>query len=212
MIRINLLGIPRAKRGKRAAAAVSVPSEGPSPVFIGLVLFLAVGAVLGYLYLQVNKEHDKLQNDLKAAIAENTRLADVKATYERNLKQVEAFKLRAQAIEKLQAAQSGPVNLLNLVADTINNTDAVWLQAMTDDGRSIDFTGMALSPDAVADLMVNLQKTGAFRSVEIKETSQDNSVKEIQAFRFELICEKATQGAPSAQSPQSTASKIEKKG
>jgi len=62
---------------------------------------------------------------------------------------------------------------------------------MTDDGRSIDFTGMALSPNAVADLMVNLQKTGLFKTVEIKETTQDSGIKELQAFKFELICEKA---------------------
>jgi Tfp pilus assembly protein PilN len=48
---------------------------------------------------------------------------------------------------------------------------------------------MALSPNSVADLMANLRKTGAFKTVEIKETSQDSAVKEVQAFKFELICE-----------------------
>jgi len=38
-------------------------------------------------------------------------------------------------------------------------------------------------------LMSNLRKTGAFKTVEIKETSQDASVKDLQAFKFELICE-----------------------
>jgi len=92
-------------------------------------------------------------------------------------------------IDELKEAQKGPMNLLNLVADTVNKTDAVWLDAMTDDGKALDFTGMALSADAVADLMSNLRKTGAFKTVEIKETSQDSSVKELQAFKFELICE-----------------------
>ncbi len=189
MIRINLLGIPKTKRGKRATA-VSMPSEGPSPVFMGLIMLLAVGLVLGYLYLQVNKEHDMLQNDLQIAIRENQRLSEVKATYERTQKESEQFRRRVDVIDQLQAARTGPVDFLNKVASTINNTDAVWLQAMTDDGKNIDFSGMALSPDAVADLMVNLQKTGLFKTVEIKETSQDATMKEIQAFKFELICEK----------------------
>jgi Tfp pilus assembly protein PilN len=60
---------------------------------------------------------------------------------------------------------------------------------MTNDGKSLDFTGMALSPNSVADLMANLRKTGAFKTVEIKETAQDSAVKEVQAFKFELICE-----------------------
>jgi Tfp pilus assembly protein PilN len=191
MIRINLLGIPKTKRGKRAAAA-SIPSEGPSPIFLGLIVMLAVGAVLGYLYIQVNKEHDNLQNELQAAIRENQRLSEVKATYEKTKRESEQFRRRYEVINQLQASRSGPVDFLNQVANTINNTDAVWLQAMTDDGRNIDFSGMALSPNAVADLMVNLQKTGLFKSVEIKETSQDSTMKEIQAFKFELICEKAS--------------------
>jgi len=77
------------------------------------------------------------------------------------------------------------------VADTINSTDAVWLETMTNDGKTLNFTGMALSPNSVADLMANLRKTGAFKTVEIKETAQDSGVKEVQAFKFELVCEMA---------------------
>jgi len=50
---------------------------------------------------------------------------------------------------------------------------------------------MALTPDAVANLISNLQKTGYFRNVEIKETIQDDTVKDMQAFQFTLTCEKA---------------------
>ena len=49
---------------------------------------------------------------------------------------------------------------------------------------------MALSADAVASLIQNLQKTGYFKSIEIKETFQDETYKEMQAFSFILTCEK----------------------
>jgi Tfp pilus assembly protein PilN len=49
---------------------------------------------------------------------------------------------------------------------------------------------MALSTDAVANLITNLQKTGFFKNIEIKETYQDEQVKDMQAFQFELTCEK----------------------
>jgi hypothetical protein len=49
---------------------------------------------------------------------------------------------------------------------------------------------MALSADAVANLIENLQKTGHFRAIEIKETYQDETVKDMQAFQFTLSCEK----------------------
>ena len=192
MIRINLLGIPKTKRGRRAAA-VSTPSEGPSPVFLGLIMFVAVAVVLGILYKKANDDYGKLQSDLQVAIRENQRLSEVKATKEKTQRQSDQFRRRYEVINQLQAARTGPVDFLQQVASTINNTDAVWLLAMTDDGKNIDFTGTALSPNAVADLMVNLQKTGLFKSVEIRETAQDAAVKELQAFKFELICEKAPQ-------------------
>jgi Tfp pilus assembly protein PilN len=77
------------------------------------------------------------------------------------------------------------------VGTTVNNTEAVWLNTMKDSGNSIDIEGLALSHDAVANLITNLQKTGYFRAVEIKETYQDDTVKDMQAFQFTLSCEKA---------------------
>jgi Tfp pilus assembly protein PilN len=50
---------------------------------------------------------------------------------------------------------------------------------------------MALSTDAVANLISNLQKTGYFRNIEIKESIQDEQIKDMQAFQFTLTCEKA---------------------
>jgi Tfp pilus assembly protein PilN len=189
MIRINLLGVPRKTRGKRAATAVSMPGEGSSNVVLALIVAVALGLAVAASYVWVTRDHDRLESNLQKAIAENQRLADVKAKYEASKRKADLFERRVKVIDELKEAQKGPVNLLNLVADTVNKTDAVWLEAMTSDGKSLNFTGMALSADAVADLMTNLRKTGAFKTVEIKETSQDASVKELQAFKFELICE-----------------------
>lgn len=188
MIRINLLGVPRKTRGKRATA-VSVPGEGSSTVVLALVVVLGLVVAVAASYMWVTREHDTLEKNLQKAVVENQRLADVKVKYEASKRKADMFERRVKVIDELKEAQKGPVNLLNLVADTVNKTDAVWLDAMTSDGKNLNFTGMALSADAVADLMSNLRKTGAFKSVEIKETSQDPQVKELQAFKFELICE-----------------------
>ena len=100
-------------------------------------------------------------------------------------------------LDQLRANQSGPVELLNMIGDTVNGTEAVWLSSMKDQGTSIDIEGTALSNDAVASLIANLQKTGHFRNVEIKETYQDANIKEMQAFQFTLTCEKSTEKAKS---------------
>lgn len=201
MIRINLLGIPKAKRGKRPSAPVTV-GEGPSTAMLVLVFLIVVSAGLWGWYAMVNKQVESLRADLQREQQENARLSDVKNKYEAAKRKADLFEQRARVIHQLEQQQTGPVNLLNMVADTVTKTDAVWLEAMTDDGRNIDFTGFALSPDAVANLMANLDKTGRFKSVEIKETAQDASIKELQAFKFELICEKASTPAPGAAAPK----------
>jgi Tfp pilus assembly protein PilN len=193
MIRINLLGVPKkTSRGRRASTvASSGGGEGSSTVILGLIFVGALAVLIGIAHVWVQRQHDVLEKDLQKAILENQRLADVKAKYEASKRKADLVERRVRVIDELKAAQSGPVDLLNLVADTINGTDAVWLETMTNDGKTLNFTGMALSPNSVADLMSNLRKTGAFRTVEIKETSQDTGVKEVQAFKFELICEMA---------------------
>ena len=202
MIRINLssLAPTKTKRGggaKRAPAvmpSVSIPGEGPSSVVMILVFLIVVlGGIVGSWWYE-NQKTTQLQADLQKAVAENQRLSEVKARYEAQKKKSDSFERRLKVIDELKEAQKGPAEILNLVADTVNKTDAVWLDSMTNDGKSVDFVGMALSADAVADLMANLRKTGKFKSVEIKETSQDPQVKEIQAFKFELICEMGFSG------------------
>ena len=115
----------------------------------------------------------------------------MKARYLERQREAENYKRRVDVIDQLRAAQSGPVDLLNTVGQTVNNTEAVWLNSMKDQGASIDIDGMALSTDAVASLISNLQKTGHFKNIEIKETYQDDTYKEMQAFNFTLTCEKA---------------------
>jgi Tfp pilus assembly protein PilN len=195
MIRINLLGVPKktSRGGRRASTVASVGGggEGSSTVVLGLIFIGALVVLIGLAQVWVGREHERLEKDLQKAILDNQRLADVKAKYEASKRKADLYERRVRVIDELKAAQSGPVNLLNLVADTINSTDAVWLETMTNDGKTLNFTGMALSPNSVADLMANLRKTGAFKTVEIKETAQDSGVKEVQAFKFELICEMA---------------------
>jgi len=193
MIRINLLGVPKktTRGGRRASTAVATGGggEGSSTLILGLIFAGALAVLIGLAHVWVQREHDVLEKNLQKAVLENQRLADVKAKYEASKKKADMYERRVRVIDELKSAQSGPVDLLNLVADTVNSTDAVWLETMTNDGKTLNFTGMALSPNSVADLMANLRKTGAFRTVEIKETAQDNAVKEVQAFKFELICE-----------------------
>jgi len=162
-----------------------------SPKLKIIVVAVLVGVLnVGYWY-RLDKEKQSIAAKMQVAQRRNAELADVKARYLERQKQAEMYKRRVDVIDKLRASQSGPVNLLNTIGDTINGTEAVWLNTMKDQGGSVDIEGMALSADAVASLILNLQKTGYFKNIEIKETFQDDTFKEMQAFQFTLTCEKA---------------------
>jgi Tfp pilus assembly protein PilN len=61
---------------------------------------------------------------------------------------------------------------------------------MSEEGQNINIKGVALSVQSIADLMRNLKNTGYFRNIEIKESYQDESVKDMQAYIFTLVCER----------------------
>jgi len=192
MIRINLLGAQKGKNKRSAASAAAVMEVGDvgSPKLkVLVVLVLAALVNVGYWY-QLDKQHRDIAAKMEVALRKNAELADVKARYLERQREAENYKRRVDVIDQLRAAQSGPVDLLNTVGQTVNNTEAVWLNSMKDQGASIDIDGMALSTDAVAILISNLQKTGHFKNIEIKETYQDDTFKEMQAFTFTLSCEK----------------------
>ncbi len=193
MIRINLLGIQKGKNKRSAASSAAVMEVGDvgSPKMKILVVLAVAGLFnLGYWY-QLDRQHRDIAAKMEVAVRKNAELADVKARYLERQREAESYKRRVDVIDQLRAAQSGPVKLLNTIGQTVNNTEAVWLNTMKDTGPSIDIEGMALSTDAVASLIANLQKTGYFKNIEIKETYQDDTFKEMQAFNFTLTCEKA---------------------
>lgn len=190
MIRINLLGVPKSK-GKRGPSLASVmPGAGVSVVMKVLLVFaLAAAMNFGYWY-HLNAEKARLATELAQAERKNRELSEVKAKYLEREKQMQQYKRRVDVIDELRSQQFGPVKLMATLGGTVDNTEAVWLSVVSDQGGSIDIQGRALSETAVANLITNLQKTGFFKSVEMKESYQDDQVKNMQAFVFTITCQK----------------------
>ena len=193
MIKINLLETSKGK-GKRASAAPSMPSiemgdmGSPKLKILAIVVIVGLGN-LGYWY-RLDQQAKAIAVKMDDAQKKNRELGDVKAKFLERQTQANAYQRRVDVIKQLQGGQTGPVNLMAMLGETVNNTEAIWLSKMDDTGPSINLEGTALSTDAVANLIANLQKTGYFRTVEIKETYQDETIKDMQAFQFTLTCEK----------------------
>jgi Tfp pilus assembly protein PilN len=155
-----------------------------------VILLLAGSVNFGYWY-RLDRQGKTIATQMQVAEQKNRELGDVKARYLERQTEANNYKRRVDVIEQLHAAgQTGPVNLLAMLGETVNGTEAVWLRSMDDTGTSVSLEGTALSADSVANLITNLQKTGFFKTVEIKETYQDETIKDMQAFQFTLTCEK----------------------
>jgi len=192
MIRINLLDAPKPK-GKRSIASalpsIEVGDVGSPRTKILVIVGLAAVLNLGYWY-RLDAQKKSIEKQMAAAEQKNRELADVKARYMARQREAENYKRRVDVIDQLRQNQMGPVNLLAMVGETVNHTEAIWLNNLKDEGGSVDIEGMALSEDAVANLVSNLQKTGFFGSIEMKESMQDETIKDMQAFQFTLTCAK----------------------
>jgi type IV pilus assembly protein PilN len=195
MIRINLLGVPKPKSSKKASA-VTMPTIDMGGAFSPLLKVVAVVAIAGVInvgyWYRLDREKKSIAVKMLQAEQTNRELADIKARYLERQKQADAYKRRVDVIDQLRAGQTGgPVSLLSTIGDTVNHTEAIWLRSLQDQGTSVAIDGMALSNEAVANLITNLQKTGYFKNIEIKESIQDEKIKDMQAFQFTLTCEKA---------------------
>jgi type IV pilus assembly protein PilN len=192
MIRINLLEAPKPKNKRSAMPSMPTMEVGDvgSPRLKVLIAFGLAAAFNLYTWYHLDTEKKAIATNMAQAEQKNRELADVKTRYMARQREAENYKRRVDVIDQLRNNQAGPVNLMAMVGETVNNTEAVWLNNMKDQGTSVDIEGMALSTDAVANLISNLQKTGYFRNVEIKESMQDETIKDMQAFTFTLSCEK----------------------
>jgi type IV pilus assembly protein PilN len=193
MIRINLLEAPKPKNKRSAMPSMPTMEVGDvgSPRLKVLVAFGLAAAFNLYTWYHLDAQKKVIAQNMAQAEQKNRELADVKTRYMARQREAENYKRRVDVIDQLRKDQTGPVNLMAMVGETVNNTEAVWLNNMKDQGTSVDIEGMALSSDAVANLISNLQKTGYFRNVEIKESIQDETIKDMQAFQFTLTCEKS---------------------
>jgi Tfp pilus assembly protein PilN len=194
MIKINLLENSKGKNKRGGSSGPSMPTmemgDMGSPKLKILVVLVIAGLVnLSYWY-RLDHQAKAIEARMKVAEQKNRELGDVKTKFLERQTQADNYKRRVDVIDGLRANQTGPVNLLAMLGETINNTEAVWLNKMDDEGPTVNLEGTALSADAVANLIANLQKTGYFSSVEIKETYQDEQIKDMQAFQFTLTCEK----------------------
>lgn len=195
MIRINL-AVERAR--PKVKRPVAVPG-GVLVVFILIALVAGAAALGAHYYLVIQPGIVSLQQ-------EKTKYEDQRAELARVEQEIKAFEEKRQLLEgrinvinTLRGNQTGPVRMLEAVGNTVSLTETLWLTSMAEKtGGEIEFKGTAGSVDAVANFITNLNRSGFFQNVEIKESVQKPGTGGVSDFEFTLTAKFALPAQPAA--------------
>jgi Tfp pilus assembly protein PilN len=197
MIKINLLGLKKEiKRSSGASAPVSL--EGAKIVIFALLFAAAGVGWVGYRHITLNAQADKIDTDTKKAVEEQKRLAGVKTEVEQREAVKRQLQRQIDVIEALQYGRTGPTQMFNTLANTVVTTKTMWLTTLDTNGGKVNMAGLATSMITVADFIDGLKKSGMFANIEMKETAQDDKVKDLRAYSWEINADIVTQAEPDA--------------
>jgi len=184
MIRINLLGRARPKAARQA-----VPLEATLQiVFFAAALLVAFG-VLYYNWHSTNQQIIEVRLHIQKQNGEKARLEQLKSQVDDFERQKAVLQQRINIIEELQRNRTGGQELLDALANTVTRTDTLWLTSLTRTGNGLTLVGTAGSINAVANFITQLEHSGYFNQIEIKESTQDTKNTAIQTFTFTLTAQ-----------------------
>ena len=178
MIRINLLPFRAARKKENIRRQVSY-------YFGSVILALAV---MTYAFLQVRGELNSLKG-------EKQRIETELAAFEETIKRINELEKKIADIRKkldvikdLEKKKTGPVHLLDEVAEAVPK-DKLWLSSYDEKDGKLTLTGTAMDNETFSVFMTRLAEAELITSVDMNET-RARSIPEhnLNVFDFSLEC------------------------
>jgi Tfp pilus assembly protein PilN len=192
MIRINLLG-ETARAAEIHAPESAARTTANLALAFGISFVVALGGV-GVLGWAWGRQVDRLHRELIKEQAEQARLAAVAAENKRYEQEIVEVQARINTIETLEKSRTGPVNLMNSLADSVNRANDLYLLSVKADGGRLILKGESGSVRSIADFIAAL-KSGDFYQVHLQQYYQDDESDRIN-FKFDLDCVYSQVGPP----------------
>ncbi len=186
MIRINLLGL---KKEVKKAAGPAVSLEGAKLTAMVLGFAGAALLALAFHYYSLQNQETTYTNQMRDAEKEKSRLASVKAEFERFQASKADLTRRIDIIEALKRGQTGPVEMLTQLATAVQANKTMWVFSFDSTGDKMLIDGVAINVNIVADFLHSLRTIGFFKNVEIKEAYQDEQAVDLANFIFRLTAD-----------------------
>ena len=166
MIKVNLLR----DQAARVTRQVVAPSASHSGLLVLAGILVLAGALAAWWYT-TNREISRLTETREKLRAEDRRLQALKKEIAEFEKVKQLLESRIQVIGKLKEAQTGPVQLLNHVIQSIPRDTNLWLTLLDQKGERIQIVGFSQRTESIPDFMINLAAGGVFKSVRPRGTS-----------------------------------------
>ena len=160
-------------------------TEGTPVQQYAVLLFVLVVVAMGGWYLNATSGRADMQEQVSLLETETARLKELTAQVVAFEQQKQSLEERIAIIERLQANQKGPVELMNIVIGAIpDNPPGLWLTSLVQQEATISIQGRAFDVPFVADFIAALDDTRIFNYVDLEfwEQDQENSI------RFQLSC------------------------
>ena len=163
MIRINLLPVKAEQRKETVKRQLMYATFG----------VVVVAAVCGWSYISVGTQLSALEDDTEILQGEIIRLKKV-------IGQVEEFKVaktelkkKIEVIEKLKRDRTGPVHLLDEIAQAV--PEKAWVTNIAEKGNKVNIVGQAVNWESIADFTEKLRRSEHIAKVEVGPTKRIQS-------------------------------------
>ena len=178
MIRINLLPFRAARKKENIRRQVSY-------YFGSVILALAV---MFYSFLEVRGELNSLKGEKQRIETELATFEDTIKRINELEKMIADIRKKLNVIKDLERKKTGPVHLLDQVAEAVPK-EKLWLSSFVERDGKLTLTGTAMDNETFSVFMTRLAEAELITSVDMNETKA-RSIPEHQlsVFDFSLEC------------------------
>jgi type IV pilus assembly protein PilN len=178
MIKINLLPFRAARKKENIRRQVSY--------YLGSVI-LAL-AVMTYAFLEKSGELNSLKGEKRRIEAELATFQETIKKIDELEKKVANIRKKLDVIKDLEKKKTGPVHLLDQVAEAVPK-DKLWLSSFVEKDGKLTLTGTAMDNETFSVFMTRLAEAELITSVDMNETvARFIPEYKLNVFDFSLEC------------------------
>ena len=157
MIKINLLPFRAARKKENIKRQISI--------YLGIVMVILLASV--YEFIALSSSLGNIKDEQKGLKAELKTYESTIKKIDKLNKKIKAIRAKLNIIKDLEKGKTGPVRLLDELADAVPR-EKLWLRSYKETKGKLTLAGTAMDNETVALFMTRLEKTKSITSVDLR--------------------------------------------